>query len=210
MADDSETQSCENISAWYRGKTFTADWTTPKFPLWTQLLAPFRQRRTSILEVGSYEGRSAIFFLNYLPSCHLTCVDVFATYPYVEYWPDIAREMPNIERRFDANLAEFGPRVRKIKATSAGSLPELLVAGAQYDIIYVDGDHRASAVLMDLLLAWPLLKTDGVLIVDDYEFDARADERDRPKLGVDKFISQLAPDQYSVVHKGYQLVLSRR
>jgi predicted O-methyltransferase YrrM len=120
------------------------------------------------------------------------------------------KELPNIEQRFDANLAEFGSRVTKIKASSADALPDLLVAGHRYDIIYVDGDHRASAALRDLLLAWPLLNRGGIMIIDDYEFDALADAIDRPKLGVDQFTSQLDPAQYSLLHKGYQLILSRR
>ena len=32
----------------------------------------------NILEIGSFEGRSTIFFLNYFSNCNITCVDTWS------------------------------------------------------------------------------------------------------------------------------------
>ncbi|TQV68798.1 class I SAM-dependent methyltransferase [Aliiroseovarius halocynthiae] len=42
------------------------------------------------------------------------------------------------------------------------------IADDELDFAYIDGDHRFEAVLHDLTLAAPKVKTGGFLIVDDY------------------------------------------
>jgi hypothetical protein len=37
-----------------------------------------------------------------------------------------------------------------------------------FDIIYIDGAHDALHVMQDFVLAWPLLKVNGIMIFDDY------------------------------------------
>ena len=65
--------SAEIAASWYEGKEFATDWTSWHFPNWTKLLNSRRNRALRVLEIGSWEGRSALFFLNYLPraSAHL-------------------------------------------------------------------------------------------------------------------------------------------
>ena len=74
-----------------------------------------------VLEIGSWEGRSALFFLNYLPRCRLTCIDPFDRRSGAQAAadPTISRLLrPGSERRFDANIADFADRIEKIKAPS--------------------------------------------------------------------------------------------
>src|SRR5262245_42835967 len=52
-------------AGWYAGKDFSFDWTSWHFPNWFNLLNDHRKRKMRVLEIGSWEGRSAIFFLNY-------------------------------------------------------------------------------------------------------------------------------------------------
>jgi hypothetical protein len=61
-----------DVEGWYAGKDFTTDWTTAYFRGWADLLAARRHESLRVLEIGSWEGRSAILFLNYLPHCHIT------------------------------------------------------------------------------------------------------------------------------------------
>jgi cephalosporin hydroxylase len=37
----------------------------------------------------------------------------------------------------------------------------------QFDLVLVDGDHSAEGALADLINAWPLVKTGGILVMDD-------------------------------------------
>src|ERR1700720_2897658 len=106
-----------DFSEWFMGKSLTADWTSRFFSLWASLLAPRRNEALEVLEIGSWEGRSAIFFLRYLEKCRITCIDTFSGSREHALRPKWASELPHIEGRFDSNLAEFSGRVVKIKIT---------------------------------------------------------------------------------------------
>lgn len=48
-------------------------------------------------------------------------------------------------------------------------LPCLLAEGSQFDLAFVDGDHRFDGVLLDLVFLGRLIQPSGVLFVDDYQ-----------------------------------------
>jgi predicted O-methyltransferase YrrM len=178
-------------SNWYQGKEFAYDWTSANFPLWTRFLAPYRDQPTRVLEIGSYEGRSAIFFLNFLPRSTVVCVDVWdvsVLEPYlVQEMPQILGEWPLAEGRFDRNLSGFADRVTKIKARSSDALAELGVGLERFDLIYIDGDHRRAGAYRDCVLSWPLLKSGGMLLIDDYDFALGPTAALNAKQGMDEF-----------------------
>jgi hypothetical protein len=66
-------------------------------------------------------------------------------------------------------------------------LPRLVVEGKRYQIVYVDGDHRASSCLFDCVLGWQLLERGGVLLVDDYLW-THPSVRIPPRFAVDGFV----------------------
>ena len=113
-----------------------------------------------MLEIGSYEGRSAVWFLENIlthPTSRLVCIDPFFD--------------PRVEMRFDHNVRLSGARERleKRRGRSESVLPQL--ERASFDLIYVDGSHDAPFVLLDAMLSWELLKTGGILAFDDYEWE---------------------------------------
>ncbi len=180
----------DQIASWYAGKSFSADWTTWHFANWVEFLHPLQSKPVRVLEIGSWEGRSALFFLNYFPASHVVCVDTFSG--NIEHMrnPHFATLVPETERRFDANVAAFTARVEKIKGPSADVLPQLGVASS------------------DGALAWPMVARDGIVIFDDYEFDEIKDESERPKLGIEAFLAAF-DGQYRLVHKAYQVVIAK-
>src|SRR4029453_1787209 len=143
--------------------SFTEGQVPPHVPIWTQHLSEMRGKENiHMLEVGSFEGRSAIWFLQNVlihPSSTVTCVDLF----YSSRVPFCMREI-----RFDHNIAAsgFSGRVTKVKARSQEVLK--LLREDTYNIIYIDGSHRAADVQSDASLSWPLLKRNGIIIFDDY------------------------------------------
>jgi len=79
-----------------------------------------------------------------------------------------------------------------------------------FDIIYIDGDHTAAGVLADAVLSFQLLKTDGVLIFDDYRwFEERLPEELRPRIAIDSFITSYR-NALEVVYRGYQVFIKKR
>ena len=118
---------------WYVGKAVGYDWTSWHFPTWAKLLRAYREKPALVIEIGSWEGRSALFFLNYMPRCRVTCIDTFAGGEEHRAADDAPEMLPQLEARFDANVAAFAKRVTKIKARSTDALAELGVARKQFD-----------------------------------------------------------------------------
>lgn len=195
-----------DVTPWYEGKTFKTDWTSWHFPNWVKWLAPYRKRELSVLEIGSWEGRSALFFLNYLPNCKLTCIDTFEGGQEHKAADDAATELPKIEKHFDANTAAFTSRIEKIKAPSSQALAGLGVAGRRFDIAYIDGGHRSYEVFLDGMLTWPLIRKGGLVIFDDYQWDMMPEALDNPKPGIDAFL-RVVKGEYRNVHRKYQIAI---
>jgi predicted O-methyltransferase YrrM len=151
----------------------------------------------SLLEVGSFEGRSAIWFLDNVlthPTATITCVDPFIG--------------PGAEAQFDHNMRVSGhaAKVTKIKGRSEVVLLDL--KPASYDAIYIDGSHLAVNVLMDAALSWTLLKRGGVLIFDDYLWRPERPAWNRPQLAIDLFLSMVGTDAV-VLHKTHQAIVRK-
>jgi predicted O-methyltransferase YrrM len=202
----------EETARWYDNKTFSTDWTSWHFPTWMTLLAPFRGKPARMLEVGSWEGRSALFFLNYLPQMHLTCVDTFAGgqehQEAAARTAEDAEVLRGVEGRFDANTGPFAGRLEKIKATSVDGLVQLGVAERRFDIAYIDGGHRAGEVYADSALTWPLMAPGGLVILDDYLWAEMPEPMDNPKPGIDAFLRSIE-GQYRMVHNDYQVAIAK-
>ncbi|MDQ8731497.1 class I SAM-dependent methyltransferase [Bradyrhizobium sp. LHD-71] len=206
--DDTALLSRAEILQWEDGKTFSTDWAGHHFFNWAELLYPFRQKPVRLLEIGSWEGRSALFFLNYLPLSRIVCIDPFtgsAEHHQDPYFADLAR---NSERRFDTNLAAFEGRLEKIKGSSAETLPRFGIAGRRFDLAYIDGSHMAADVYRDAVLTWSLMAPGGIVLFDDYEWNLMENELERPKLGIDEFMAA-HEGQYRLLHRAYQIAIEK-
>jgi predicted O-methyltransferase YrrM len=205
--------SPEQAERWFADKTFTADWTSWHFPTWVKLFGKYRGRAPRILEIGSWEGRSTLFFLNFMPRARLTCIDTFAGgqehREAAERDPDEARSLKKLERRFDDNTREFRRRIEKIKAQSGEALAALAVARRRFDLAYIDGGHKAVEAYADGALTWPLMARGGIVLFDDYQWAEMPEPLDNPKAGIDAFLKSIA-GQYRLVHKRYQIAIVKR
>ena len=203
----------QKSASWYEGKSFTADWTTWNFPHWAKLLQLYRRRRVRALEIGSWEGRSALFFLNFLPRARLTCIDTFGGGQehrrHAARSAKMMRILLNVERRFDANTKEFKKRLEKIKARSTDTLAKLGVEKRRFDVAYIDGGHRSVEVYSDAALTWPLIARGGIVIFDDYQYRFEKIRMDNPAPGIDAFLASIK-GQYRIAHKKYQIAIVKR
>lgn len=189
---------------WFAGKDFSTDWTSGNFPNWTRVFADRREDISRILEIGAWEGRSAIFFLEFFRNAQISCIDAFAsggtsTNPALHL----------AEARFDKNTRQYGARVTKIAAESVVALHGLIKAGKTFELIYVDGSHIRDDVLIDSLMMWRLTAPGTIVIWDDYE-GGRPDQapESRVKAAIDYFLS-LYGKQLSILHRGYQIIAQR-
>ena len=174
---------------------FTEDFFTRHVPHWETLFFgelawdPDAPRR--VVEIGCFEGRSTLWFLERLlrhPGSRITCIDTFAG--GAEHTP---AQSEGLHGRFLANLGEsrWAHKAEVLRTDSFAGLTGLLASGARADLVYVDGSHEAPDVLADLVLAFRLLPPGGVVLCDDYlwsrEETARADVLGCPKLAIDAF-----------------------
>lgn len=175
--------------------SFTADWVSQHDALWRRVLATLVGRDGArMLEIGSYEGRSACWFLEHVltgAGATLTCID-----------PWVGPEWERAMERFDANTAaaRAGGRLVKVRASSRDVAQ---LAPGPWAAIYIDGDHRPEAALSDAARCWPLLEVGGVLIFDDYALPDYG-----TAAGVDTFL-RAAGDRLELLERGWQVVVRK-
>ncbi|AWW33631.1 class I SAM-dependent methyltransferase [Mannheimia varigena] len=152
---------------------FSSDWFTHNTPSLVSIFEYVKPLR--ILEIGSFEGRSTIFFmeeaLKYQPQVEIHCIDSWeGGAEHQGVW-----NMGEVERRFVDNISlaqqlSLSAVFYKHRGHSHQKMIELLANGyaGYFDYIYVDGSHEAPDVLFDALLAHRLVRKGGVISFDDY------------------------------------------
>jgi predicted O-methyltransferase YrrM len=182
---------------------FTTDWFSRNIAHWEKWLAHLNgQPNICGVEIGSYEGRSAVWLLENIftdPTSELTCVDSGDAGTH-----DTFRENTRAFR----NLLFEPMQSRHWFADRSRHDLE------RYHLGYIDGDHSAAAVLSDAVSIFPLLRPGAVLIFDDYEWNPPGRPEiigtlQHPKQGIDAFLTVFAV-QLEVIHQGYQVCVRKR
>lgn len=127
------------------------------------------------LEIGSYAGSSAVGTIEDIltdKSSTITCVDVWYS--------------PFIEKAFDKAIAPYSEQIIKHQSFSKKWLESN--QDKEYDFIYIDGDHSADEVKSDMELSWNILKPNGIMAIDDYNYAHPKGEDFNPKGVIDDFI----------------------
>jgi len=168
--------------------SFTVDWFSPCIPAWSELLSQIPETG-KVLEIGSYEGRSAVWLIENAFKAggkgELYCIDTWKGSMEHD-----AADMPAVEKRFLRNIATAKTRSRSdvtvhvLKGSSSALLASLVSEGhtLSFDLIHVDGSHECPDVLSDLVLSIQLCKIGGLILCDDYDYD-------ETKLAIDSFVS---------------------
>ena len=171
---------------------FDHDWFSSNIPNLTRLFAGFKgDSPANILEIGAFEGRSTVWFLDNVPDCTITTIDTWiGGKDHDPNNPEI--NWNTVFENFTHNTK--GRNVHAFEATSFNALSFMIKEGKdKFDFVYVDGSHTALDVNLDLILSFKLLKTGGLIYCDDYlwgfnEFSIY----DCPKLGIDSFVNVYA------------------
>jgi predicted O-methyltransferase YrrM len=95
------------------------------------------------------------------------------------------------------------------KNISSEVFPELIEKyESQFDLIYIDGDHRASAVYIDAINSFKLCKKGGIIIFDDYSWGEMYNEG-ATCFGIDKFLNEYE-GKYDLIKKDYQVLIIKK
>ncbi len=171
---------------------YSTDWFSSNIAVWQPILQHLQYHECHVLEIGSWEGRSAVWLLENIllnEKSHIDCIDLF-------YDPKAFANFKHNTSFFDKCKYYEGPSHDLLAKTP------FVEAKEAYDVIYIDGDHNGPAVYKDALMTFPLLKKGGFMIFDDYGGGATVAE------GVDLFIDHYKTEMV-VIHKAYQVVLKK-
>jgi hypothetical protein len=120
-----------------------------------------------ILDIGSFEGLAASWFLLHLlshPSSSITCA--LSWEEGTKFYTEL---MNGSAERFAYNIASFGPvqaaKVRKLDGTQFDTLSRLLEnLHPLYDLIHIGGSSHGPSTLASAVLSYEMLKPGGWML----------------------------------------------
>jgi len=176
------------------------------------ILMTFKDKRSSILEIGTFAGTSIIGMLNYLEDAKGFTIDKWEDYDEndIYYLKNISKL--HIEDIFYDNVSKSNmiDRIKSVKGDSTECLIQLIKNNDLFDFIYVDGSHKCIDVYTDCMLSWKLLKEGGVMGIDDYLYAFNnCKELDIPYYGVNHFLEKIE-GRYKLLNKGYRLFIVKQ
>ena len=171
-----------------------------------------------MLEVGSFEGRSTVWFLENVllnSKSTITCVDPWTTYSqnsdtFNSYFTSESEwDFRNHKRTFLHNIYNSGymEKVNVIQDSSHLALPKMISNGDKFDIIFIDGNHTSPFVITDCVMSWYLLNKGGLMIFDDYLW-GDVNSTNSPKIAIDSFVNCFK-DYLEVVWSDYKFAIKR-
>ena len=132
----------------------------------------------SYLEIGSWEGNSALFVLKNYTTNNVVCVDL---------WVNDNEINENLEN-FKLNIKDFKNKFSFFRENSDSFF---LKNNEKFDIIYIDGSHEPTQVNKDLNNAWYFLNINGILICDDYFYgNIYSESNSVPADAINEFIKE--------------------
>jgi predicted O-methyltransferase YrrM len=172
---------------------FTTDWFSKNKETWSRILSRFRGApNVKALEIGVFEGRSSLWLLENIltgQGSSLVCMD------------------KTFNPNFMTNTAPFKAKIKMLRNYSQIALRDPAFTTPVYDIIYIDGGHRACEVMEDAVLCFRVLKKGGILIFDDYLWKKEGPISE-PKMAINAFLS-IYTDQIKLLHKQYQVIITK-
>ena len=182
--------------------TFSQDWFSYNIKYLVRILYKYSyiNKTIKILEIGSFEGRSALFFLKTLNNSKITCVDTFQASE-----ENYDKNFNHIYKNFKKNLEPYNERVSVFVGTS-----DLFFNQNKeiYDLIYIDGHHKYDYVLRDARNGFNCLKPGGIMIFDDFLWSYYSDINQNPIGAIKKFVSNNL-FKLKIISINYQLIIMK-
>jgi len=175
---------------------FTSDWFSCRVHTWEKFLGPLKGTQIHTLEIGVFEGRSALWTLENVlthPDSTITCIDP---------WSDV-----KAERRFDRNILASGRSNQVVKLKGPSAVRSRHLPLGRYSFVYIDGSHEGLNVLEDAVHSFRLLKSGGILCFDDYWWESDTIHH-RPREAIDSFLC-LYDGKVEILERGYQVFLRK-
>ena len=177
------------------------------------------------MEVGCFEGVSTVYFLKNVltnPSSKIICIDPLGQLPSEEnrengwghdpdHEPLRRKTHKTIYEVFKGNVLDKYSKDKVIFHRENSDVALRRYNQAEFDVIYLDGLHYSTAILSDLIMAWPLLKKDGIMLLDDFGMDMYENKfgSDSCFFGISAFMN-VFQGQYEVINGPHYLIALRK
>lgn len=173
------------------------------------------------LEIGCFEGLTSNYICDHLlnDGGKLICVD-----PLTENYLNTDLNEEDIKNnntiykyfnnQYDRFINNVSHQINENKLLLKRNLSEDIFPSliseyeGKFDLIYIDGDHRATAVYNDAINSFKLLSSDGIMIFDDYSWGEMYNE-EATSFGIDKFLLE-HNGKFDIISKSYQVVIRKK
>lgn len=200
-------QAAESVATRIYAKDyrFTKNSFTDKVGEWSKILAKLKGKPgLHYLEIGTYEGRSALWMLENIltdPTARLTVIDAFEEHTHARFMANV--KLSGEASKFDVKV---GPSTDKIREVALNSI----------DLAYVDGSGRGIVMLSDLVATWQATKVGGIIICSRYNLtpalrralNLRAGDPG-PHEAIDTFVKMFGPYLTMLASKGNYVVIRK-
>jgi predicted O-methyltransferase YrrM len=194
----------------YNDKIFNYDdWFTTKISILIYYLNNYKfDYEINALEIGSFEGRSSVFFVNYFENINITCVD---TWKKSEEEAD--KKMQElidfrlVEKNFDNNTKLYRDKIKKYKGTSKEFFTN--INPKNLDFIFIDGSHDYEDVIHDATASFKSLKEGGFILFDDLNWFYYEDIKKNPSYAINKFLETFK-NQIEIIFASDQLLIKKK
>ena len=137
------------------------------------------------LEIGTFYGANLLSVANTYGNhtdSKLYCID-----PWEDYneYPEYKGQQKSIYNTFIDNIENSGNKDKIVINRGFSNIEIPKLQDNFFDIIYIDGNHEPEYVLEDAVLSFRKLKSNGIMIFDDYGWGGP----DLTKRGIDGFLS---------------------
>jgi len=157
------------------------------------------------VEIGSFEGKGSLLIADKLcknKDSKLYCIDPLDN-KYVKdntnlsFWDNVCNGQKD---RFYYNTKNHS-NIILLEGTSDEMISK--IEDNTIDFVYIDGDHSPEQVYKDAINMLPKMKSNSIILFDDYEFNIN---NVKTSIGIDKFLSEIK-DKYELLFKKYQLAI---
>lgn len=162
--------------------SFSEDWFSGNIPVWEKIIKEEFSEKTKLkyLEIGTFEGRSAIYISETFNNIDVSCVDPFDEYETVKSLAK-EQEMKKVYETFLSNIRILNNKVKHFKVRSNEFFKD---NNFFFDIIYIDGSHYYLDVQDDFRNSLNCLNKGGIIIFDDFLWDYYEKIEENPINGI--------------------------
>ena len=170
-----------------------------------QFLTPLAGKdNLKFLQLGVYTGDASVWLCeNILTADHCWLIDV-DTWEGSDEPDHESMDFDDVFEVYKSKIKPYKHKVWSYESTTTWFLSSVR-KDPDYDFIYVDADHTTVGVILDAELAWPQLKSGGIMAFDDYTWGHESgDPRLAPQVGIDLFLHRHLGD-YELLAKNNQV-----